>query len=215
MTLSQKLNPGKALIFRITHRDNLPWLLSNGLYSASAPQQDPGFVPIGKGDLIAHRATRHIDIPPHGTLNDYVPFYFTPYSPMMLNIHTGRGVAKRDNEEIVILVSSLRKLQTAGIPFVYSDRHAYLEAARFSSDLDMLATRIPWSLLQNRDFKKDPDNPLKSESYQAEALVYQHLPASLLLGIICHNETVSESTTDLVTARGLTIAVHTKPGWYF
>lgn len=26
------LNPEKALIFRIIHRDNLPWVMDNGLY---------------------------------------------------------------------------------------------------------------------------------------------------------------------------------------
>ena len=41
-----------------------------------------------------------------GTLNDYVPFYFTPFSIMMYNIKTGYGGIKHvPNEKIAILVS--------------------------------------------------------------------------------------------------------------
>ncbi len=29
---SQTLNPQKALIWRIVHRDNIPWILDNGLH---------------------------------------------------------------------------------------------------------------------------------------------------------------------------------------
>lgn len=52
---------------------------------------------------------------PGGTLSDYVPFYFTPCSPMLYNIKTGyNGVPKQEAmEEIVLLVASLRKLAEA------------------------------------------------------------------------------------------------------
>lgn len=30
------LNPEKALIWRIVHRDNLPWILDNGLHCANS-----------------------------------------------------------------------------------------------------------------------------------------------------------------------------------
>jgi hypothetical protein len=55
---------------------------------------------------------------------------------MMLNIKTGYGgVSQVPNEEILIFVSSLRKLTELGLPFVFTDRHAYLKAANFYSDL--------------------------------------------------------------------------------
>ena len=31
--MAEALNPEKTLIFRITHRDNLPWILENGLHA--------------------------------------------------------------------------------------------------------------------------------------------------------------------------------------
>jgi hypothetical protein len=45
-------------------------------------------------------------------LADYVPFYFTPFSPMMLNINTGRGaVPRRPNSEICILVKRRQAIE--------------------------------------------------------------------------------------------------------
>src|SRR5215469_14169931 len=119
------LNAKKALIFRITHRDNIPWILKNGLHASSSHVLDRNFRVIGNVDLINKRANRRVMIGPGGTLSDYVPFYFTPFSIMMYNIHTGYGVPNVPNNEIVILVSSLHRIQELGIQFVFTNQHAY------------------------------------------------------------------------------------------
>jgi hypothetical protein len=85
------LNPQEARIFRIVHRDNMRWILSNGLHCSSSPEKDAGYVGIGNADIILMRSTRAVPIPPGGVLSDYVPFYFTPFSPMAYNIKTGFG----------------------------------------------------------------------------------------------------------------------------
>ena len=87
----RELNPEKALIWRIIHRDNLPWVLQNGLHCGNGSLQAPAWVSIGNPELIYKRAKHPVPLPPHGFLNDYVPFYFTPFSPMLRNIHTGLG----------------------------------------------------------------------------------------------------------------------------
>ena len=211
-----KLTPEKALIFRITHRDNLRWLLMHGLHCARSAVQDPGFVRIGNADLIGRR-TEHPALPPAtGVLGDYVPFYFTPYSPMMYNIKTGWGsITKRANEEIVFLVSSLPHLRELGVRFVFSDRHAYLASVRFSDSLDDLRQWIPWQLLQARDFKKDANQPEKSERYQAEALVHQMVPVNGLLGIVCYGEATETMIRALLADLGLDLKVIVRPTWYF
>lgn len=59
------------------------------MHAARGQVTDPNFVTIGNPDLIDKRARRAVPLPPGGTLSDYVPFYFTPKSPMLLNIKTG------------------------------------------------------------------------------------------------------------------------------
>ncbi|MDT7849545.1 DUF4433 domain-containing protein [Methylophilus sp. VKM B-3414] len=210
-----KLNPENAFIWRIVHRDNLPWILSNGLYCRNSPEFDPNFVSIGHADLINRRASRRVEVAPGGTLSDYVPFYFTPFSPMMYNIFTGRsGVNKREKEDICILVSSLHKVNKLGVPFVFSDRHAYTSLAKFSNNLSDLH-RIDWPLLRARNFQRNPDDPEQIERYQAEALIYQHLPVTGLLGVICYKDTVKAWLDKHVTKSGIALDVRVLPKWYF
>ncbi|MCC4275682.1 type II toxin-antitoxin system toxin DNA ADP-ribosyl transferase DarT [Marinomonas communis] len=173
----------------MVHVSNIPWILDNGLYSAHSTVQSPNYQAIGNPELIQKRTQRAVPIEPYGTLSDYVPFYFTPFSPMMYNIYTGIGVAKRRNEEIVILVSSIPKLLENSIPFVFTDRHAYTQLADFFNQYNDLSN-LDWNILQNRDFQRDANDPEKLERYQAEALVYQHPPVQSLLGIVCYTEEI-------------------------
>ncbi|MDI3274010.1 DUF4433 domain-containing protein [Pseudomonas sp. AL03] len=208
------LNPEKALIWRIVHRDNLPWILDNGLHCANSKVQAPQYVNIGNVDLIDKRRTRRVPIAPEGFLADYVPFYFTPFSVMMKNIHSGWSVQQRNNDEIVVLVSSLYRAEELGLPFVFTNAHAYPDWTDYYSDLANLG-EIDWSILQRRDFKRDPDDPRKMERYQAEALIHHHLPITGLLGIMCYTDAMKERIEQDVAARGLTLSVHARPGWYF
>ena len=176
---------------------------------------DPNYVEIGNPDLIRERRPRPVPCPPGGMLSNYVPFYFTPFTPMLLNIKTGyNGIRKRGNDEIIILVTSLPILEKSGVPFLFTDRHAYLAHAQFYSDRARL-DQVDWRILQARDFSRDPDDPGKFERYQAEALVHKHLPIGALRGIVCHNESVAVGLREDLAKRGLKIEIVTRPTWYF
>lgn len=139
------------------------------------------------------RANHVVPISPGGVLGDYVPFYFTPKSPMLLNIKTGQSVPSVPMKDIVILVASLRTLQSQGRPFLITDRHAYLQMARFSNRLEDLSW-LPWQDLQHHDFKGDPNRPDKKERYQAEALIHRQLPISSLSGMVFYEQGLAEKT---------------------
>lgn len=208
------LNAEKALIWRIVHRDNVPWILANGLHCSNSPVKDPHYVAIGNPDLIDKRRFRAVPVSPGGTLADYVPFYFTPFSVMLLNIKSGRGVKQRNNDEIVILVSSISHALAKGAQVVFTDAHAYPAWTSYFSDPVDLA-RIDWGLLQRRDFKRDADDLRKVERYQAEALIYERFPATSLLGIVAYNGAQQQRIEQLVVGAQLEIPVYTRPNWYF
>jgi hypothetical protein len=205
------LTPENALIFRITHMGNIAQVLSEGCRCRASVQSSHGYVEIGNQELIDKRKNRLVPCGPLGTLSDYVPFYFTPYSPMLYNIKTGFGVPKKPMSEIVLLVSSLPHLVKAGIPFVFTDRHAYLKTAQFSNSLSDL-NWIIWPTLQVRDFKKDDAD--KFEKYQAEALVYRHVPMDGLLGIACYNEAARATVQAEADKYGCSVKIRTRPDWY-
>lgn len=214
MTYSN-LNPEKALIWRIIHRDNLAWILDNGLYCGNSAVRCDQWVTIGNVELIDKRSRHRVKIPPGGFLNDYVPFYFTPFSVMMRNINTGwGGVKRRDNEEIVILVSSLYRIRDQGIPYIFTDSHAYYQWSNYYTDLRDL-DKIDWRILQSRDFRRDEDDPAKFERYQAEALIHQYCPVDGLFGIVCYTEAMQLQIEKMVKVRKLPLKVYARPGWYF
>ena len=209
-----KLNANKALIFRVTHIKNMQWILKNGLHCRNSNVYDPDFEQIGNPDLISKRKTRIVPISPGGTLSDYISFYFTPFSMMMYNINTGYGIRHLPNSEIVIMVSSLHNLVSCSVTSVYTDRHAYLYSAKFFSSLDDLEN-IDWELLQRRDFRRDVEDPEKTDRYQAEALIHKHLKVDQLMGIVCHGSIEERTLLDQMREAGTDLNITVQPNWYF
>jgi hypothetical protein len=210
------LTPELGLLFRITHAANLPWLLANGLHAANGAKSDPNFVAIGNPDLIGKRSHRIIPMSPGGTLADYVPFYFTPKSPMLLNIKTGySGITQRGDEEIVILVSSCKAMSENGVSMLFTDRHAYTATANWSANPDDLAAMIDWEILCRHDFARDDSYPDKMERYQAEALAYRHVPPVALLGVGCASAAGKARIDSQIQAAGLSLKAVIRPKWYF
>lgn len=210
----KNLNPEKALIWRITHIDNLSWILENGLHCANSSILANNFRQIGQPDLIQKRSSRVVPIFPFGTLSDYIPFYFTPFSPMFFNIFTGKGIEQLPNDEIIILVSSLPYLKEKNIEFLFTDKHAYLELANYYNSLNDLKY-LDWELWQKRNFQRDQEDPEKMDRYQAEALVHRYLPMTHLKGIVCYSIELQSKIEGLIKSKGLEIKVASKPEWYF
>jgi hypothetical protein len=210
------LNPQRALIFRIVHTSNVPWIFDHGgLHCQNSAVLDPNYVNIGNPSLINKRTHRDVPIPPGGRLCDYVPFYFTPFSIMMYNIKTGYGeITRRDHKDIVIFVSSVHRLADLQVSFVFTNQHAYAVDTEFYNDLQDLE-KIDWPLLQCRDFKTDDSDPGKQLRYQAEALIHRNVPLNALLGIACVNDNVKGDLETLLQQRGIQLAVRAMPNWYF
>lgn len=53
------LTPERARIFRITHIDNVPWILENGLHCGSSNVRDSGFIQIGRDRADGRGLSRH------------------------------------------------------------------------------------------------------------------------------------------------------------
>jgi len=213
MQVIKWLKPENAYIFRIVHLENVQWMLGNGIHCQNSAIKDPNYREIGNPDLIAKRDLKRIPIQPAGLLSDYIPFYFTPYTPMLYNIKTGIGVPQVPNSEIAILFTSLHKLIELGVQFLFTDCHAYLQMAEFFSNLEDLH-KLDWERWQTRNFKRSSDD-FGFERYQAEALIYRHLPVTALWGIICYNDEQTLRLRREVQEQGLTVKIIMKPDWYF
>lgn len=209
------LTAERGLVFRITHHNNLAWILKHGLHCKNSSVRDPNFVEIGRPEIISRRANREVDCAPGGKLSDYIPFYFTPRTPMLYNIKTGwKGLTKRPMNEIVVLVACLNDLIDTEYALVIADRNASLEFVHFQSGLTGLST-LPWALWQASDFTTDQSRPDKIDRYHAEALVHQHLLPEHLKAVGCYTQVRSAEIAELVAKRNLELPVIHRPGWYF
>jgi hypothetical protein len=101
-----------------------------------------------------------------------------------------------------------------GHQLIFTNAHAYPDWTNYYDNVQHL-DKIDWPLLQRRDFARDADDPQKMERYQAEALIYRHLPIEGLLGIVCYDEKTKKNVERQVLARSLDLPVHVRPNWYF
>lgn len=191
-------------------------MLQNGLHASHGVHSDPGFVSIGNPDLIDKRSRRTVPLQPNGTLADYVPFYFTPKSPMLLNIKTGySGVMRRPNDEIAILVSSCKRMSSLGVTMLFTDRHAYTSTAAWTAQAADLANLLDWDILRRHDFSRTDSYPDKMDRYQAEALAHKYVPGGALLGIGCSCEATKQRIESDAAKSNVDVKVLLRPSWYF
>ncbi|MDP1859522.1 MAG: DUF4433 domain-containing protein, partial [Gemmatimonadaceae bacterium] len=170
---------------------------------------------IGSSQLIERRKTITVAVKPGGVLADYVPFYLTPGTPMLLNIVTGRGgVQQRRKAEIVVVVSSVDRLRECACSVVFSDRHAAARLATLTDDPAILGT-LDWPRFRARDFVRDLDDPDRFERYEAEVLVHSHVPLDAILGLACYDDESEHSLREAIANRGLSLPVKKMPRYFF
>jgi ssDNA thymidine ADP-ribosyltransferase, DarT len=210
-----QLDAKNAYIFCLTHIGNVAWILQHGLHCRSSAVKDPNFVPIGLAELIQKRDSCKVPISPGGSFSDYVPFYFTSRSIMHYNIHTGyNGLKKMPKADLAFVVSSLPRVAELGIPFVFTNGHAFTQDTDFYNDLTNLDV-IDWALLRAGDFRRSEDDPSKLQRYQAEAMVHRHLPVEAILGIACSGDGPLAHLRSLPTPKSATVKLQALPNWYF
>lgn len=202
-------------LFRITHINNLPFILQNGLHCPESDIRDPAFTQIGFPSLIDYRKDREVPVLPGGMLSDYIPFYFWYRSPMLYVIHKGNDpeVILTDQKDIIYLVTSFESLINAGCQFVFTDRHAKLDYANFYQNPENI-DQLNWELIRTEQWGRQ-FGPERKEMKQAECLVYKFIPTDAILGIAVVNEKSQDIVNQYLAAASLNIPVKIKPNFYF
>ena len=204
----------KTYIWRMTYYRNVGFILRNGLHCCNCAVQDPAYVGIGFKTLISQRGAWPVNINPEGVLNDYIPFYFHYKMPMLYKIYNKEvpDYAGRQ-EEIIYLVSSVEKVAELQLPFVFTDRHAYVVYRNFfnkCSDID----KLDWVVIKDNTWFLHYSQ-LRKELKQAEFLIHQHLPTAGILGFVVHNEEIATFVRNEIATAGLFLEVAVKPDYYY
>lgn len=178
--------PHPTPILRFTHVDNLDTIIRRGGLHAPnhVPNDGLSYRFCHSAAIQSARAQTPVRLGPCGTIHDYVPFYFGCLSPMLLNLKTGRVEGYSEGQDpLVYLVSSAQAVEAAGIRFVFSDGHGLVTFSQWFDNLDELDA-VDWTLVNERYWTDSIDDMDRKRKKQAEFLVHQCCPWSLIHEIV-------------------------------
>ena len=209
--------PVPTPIYHITHVDNLAQIIGAGGLGAVGGLRAGGanFRSIAYPHIQDRRATTLVPCGPRGTLQDYVPFYFAPRSPMLYTINKGNVPGYADGQgPVVHLLSSAQRVEAAGPEFVFTDGHAIMAMTDFFHDLRDL-NRVDWEVMRARYWADTQTDSDRSRRRQAEFLVRDFFPWELVseIGVIDRG---MKARTEAALARAThvpPVTVHRE--WYY
>ncbi|HMV80457.1 MAG TPA: DUF4433 domain-containing protein [Leptospiraceae bacterium] len=203
-------------LYRITHIQNLPYILKLGKITAFTHQNaDPDFIGIGDDSLKENRKQRLIEQPPYGSFSDYIAFYFGTRSPMLYNIQNGYlGVKKRGPEEIIYLVSSFGKIKTARLNFVFFDGHANHSLTEcFKEEKDF--SNLDWESIHAKYWADTEAEPDRKRKKQAEFLVYKEMPIDTITEIGVYSDSSKTAILKFLEKQDLQFKIILHKDWYY
>jgi hypothetical protein len=211
--------PNPTPILRIIHIDNLRTLIQRGGLHATnhTPNDGLPYRTIHNVDIQNVRHIKPIRCGPGGTMHDYLPFYFGYLSPMLFQLKTGRVPGYAEGQEpLIYLQSSVQAVQSAGIPFVFSNGHGIAAFTAWFDDLARLE-EVDWEMVNQRYWLDNINDMDRQRRKQAEFLIHQFCPWTLIEEITVVNATAKdrvESVMDQfdVVQRKL---VKINSGWYY
>lgn len=209
-------NFNKIWLYRIVHIDNIEYLLKHGMFNKSHEQADPNYKSIGDSNLILQRNDYSVGInPPNGQLGEYIPFYFGPWSPMLLNIKTGyRGVTKIPQEEIVYICCNIQTIIDCCDLWCFTDGHAKNAITTFFNDITNL-NYVDLAIAKGQRWNNIEQDMDRMRKKQAEFLVKFHVPPNCIGNIVAYDDDANEKISKLVNESGHTIKVHTLRKFYY
>lgn len=210
------INENKRYCYRIYHIQNLKRILQVGLCSKNHPLSTGDFVQIGNPQIITARSETKVRINDYGNIGDYIPFYFTPRSIMLYNIVTGYWaplVPEISRKDIIIIRCEISRLSSVN-RFFFTDGQANDALTKHYNDLSK-TNKIDWENIQKGNFSKSDGDFDRPRRYQAEFLVYYHVPVDAIESIVVYTEGTAKFVENELLKAGESFPVHISPESFF
>jgi hypothetical protein len=212
--------PVPTPILRFIHVDNLHIYLQRG--GLHAPNYEPAdglvYRTIHNEDIQASRRIKLIPCGPQGTIHDYVPFYFAPWSPMMLLLKSGWVPGYNDGQEpLIYLVSTAQIVCDGGNDFVFSDGHGVVAFTKWFADLTQL-DELDWEIIKSKHWADDPERDMdRKRRKQAEFLIHQFCEWSLIQEIVVIDDSMRAIVEAIMSnyPSQMERPVRIKRNWYY
>lgn len=180
-------------IYRITHLDNIPHLLSCGIKCPKSCDNSSEYTSIGDKSLIDFR--NHCTVVVNNqtiTLGDFIPFYFGYRMPMLYVIQHGGNMVEQavSAENIVYLVCSIEDFVKRDFLFYFSDGHGTNRLSNFydKSSINRINNIVDVSAVWADVWSgENIERDLKRRK-QAEFLVGKDIPPEMIRYFACFND---------------------------
>lgn len=195
----------KITLYRMTHIENIPHILQYGVVHGSSPNSNANYVSIGDTSLIDYRSSKSVLTIDKERINlgDFIPFYFGIRMPMLYVIqHGGNFVPRAQHaDEIIYVGVSLIAILNSNFDFYFSDGHATDSLTTFynKQHIEQLPSIIDWDAVKTHQWAGDGIETDIKRRKQAEFLIKQDIPFSLIRGFVCYSK---KSKAELI-ARGV------------
>lgn len=209
--------PDTVYLYHLTSVENLPSIVESGELKSKnqLAGEQAAYQNIAYPHIQARRAKRTVPCAAGGCLHDYVPFYFGPRAPMLYAINMGRVEGYEDGQErLIYLVTKVQFIERNGLTFAFTDRHAVLTYANFYDDVKAL-DQVDHELMRNRYWHNTAQHPQRKERRQAEFLVHDHVPFTLIGAIGVINERMKDKTEQCFNELEAAPPVIVKRKWYY
>lgn len=189
-------------VYHITHIDNLPAILEQGLLSIRAKSGQPvGHRSIAHDSIQEQRHHRRVPCGSGGTIHDYVPFYFCRRSPM-LNGVVYAGYAPQD--EIIYLEVPITIMEKCSC--VFTDASANANTPPHFYDDPQHLDLLDWDAIETWQWNSKHDRPGQlpvSQRKQAELLVHRSVAPSYIHQITVWNDEIADRVAHYFDAANL------------
>lgn len=205
-------------LFHITNIRNLESIFNHGkiLSKNKVDSLNQEYLSISYEKLQNRRSFKRVPYSPYGVLHDYVPFYFAPRSPMLCAIHHGRVRGYRGGQDgIIHLVTELPRILENRLKFVYTDGHPIMAITNFYNETERINNVIDWEVMNARYWSDTQDDPDRERRRQAEFLVYEDFPVSLLTKIAVISNRILNRINQVVGRFNFEIDYLIEREWYY
>lgn len=209
--------PIPTSVYRLVHIDNLSvYLERGGLHAPNhQPQDGLEYHTIHNSEIQDVRHVRTLDCGPGGCMHDYVPFYFGPLSPMLLQLKTGQVCGYNEGQgPLIYIVSTAQAIEDYGLGFVFSNGHGIAAFTDWYGNLDDLK-EVDWQTVYKRYWSDTAEDPDRQRRKQAEFLIYQYCPWDVIDVIGVVSDSIKQQVENILDEYGVEIEVSRKPEWYY
>jgi ssDNA thymidine ADP-ribosyltransferase, DarT len=188
-------------VYRMTHIDNIPHVLQNGITHRTSPNHNPRYTAIGDITLINTRGAKQVAVDngdfldfeaPTISLGDFIPFYFGVKMPMLYVIQNGGNFAISSTPpvNIVYIVCSIDGIIKNHECYYFSDGHATDNLTTFydKTKIGDLPKIVEWNAVKAPYWGGQENLNIKRKK-QAEFLAAEDVSPNLIFAFGCYNIT--------------------------